>query len=93
MKKINKNERPNKHHINKIASNTNLNEKQINIWFILKQRLNKRKFISVKSTKKNLSKNNCLITESNQIDFTITKALLDEYDKNKYPDKKSRDIE
>lgn len=55
MKKFNKNERPNKHQINKIASNTNLNEKQVNIWFI-KQRLNKRKFISVKSTKKNLRK-------------------------------------
>ena len=66
--------------LNKIASNTNLNYKQVNIWFI-KKRLNQKKS----------KKNNCLITGNNQFNVAITKDLLDENNKNKYADKQSVD--
>jgi hypothetical protein len=98
-KKFNKNQRPNKHQINKIASNTNLNSKQVSIWFI-KQRLNQRKYSAIKSPKTKLNKNDGLITGSEKFKLTtkkalfdekITKSLLDEYDENKYPDKQSKE--
>jgi len=83
-KKFTQNPRPNKNKLKKIASNAKLNYKQVNIWFLnqrLKQKSNSNS--NMKQTKTVLNNTN----SSRNFNTKIIKALLNVYNKNKYPDK------
>lgn len=63
----------------------------MNICF-LKRRLNQRKSrpkVNIKST--HINDNKSLITGKKNFNVTTTKYLLEEYEKNKYPDRQSKD--
>jgi hypothetical protein len=78
-KKFLKNQRPNQDEIKIITSNTILTNKQVSNWF-LNKRLDEKKILQ--------PKNKTTITKF-QFENTKKEYLLNEYDKNKYPNKQT----